>query len=430
MTYEESIAYLYAKAPMFQQIGRAAYKEGLDNIIAFCEALGNPQNQFKSIHIAGTNGKGSSSHFIAAILQAAGYRVGLYTSPHLKSFTERIRVNGQAIGQSFVTQFIVENQRLVETIEPSFFEVTTAMAFSYFAHQQVDVAVVEVGMGGRLDATNIITPEIALITNISYDHQEYLGDTLALIAQEKAGIIKPSVPVVISEKHPETQAVFLQKAQTSQAPITFAADQWEVVALQKIPSLIVNVLNRQKEVYLENQVLGLSGLYQLKNLRGVLCAIDILQQKGWSIALSHIQQGLREVIAFTNLKGRWQVLSHQPLVVCDIAHNEGGLKEIIAQIKAQAYAKLWIVWGMMRDKDAAKIFPLLPQQAYYFFAAPAMPRALPADELANMAKNYGLLGEVCESVANALAKAKQVAKANDMVYVGGSTFVVAEIPEL
>ncbi|HAS39244.1 MAG TPA: dihydrofolate synthase [Microscillaceae bacterium] len=432
-SYRETLDYLYSRLPMFQKVGSAAFKYDLSNIAQFCDLLGNPQDQYPSIHIAGTNGKGSSSHMLAAILQAAGYKVGLYTSPHLKSFTERIKVNGQEIAKAQVVKFVQANQARIESKLPSFFEITVAMAFQHFAQEKVDIAVIEVGLGGRLDATNIITPEVGLITNISYDHQQFLGDTLELIAGEKAGIMKPNIPIVIGERQPETTAVFEQKSQEVQASLFFAQDdyaaQWVDVARGTIQ------INHQQKALLPPFEMSLKGGYQEKNVAGVLKVIELLQQKEsakipWDIRKEHIVEGLKDAANLTQLKGRWQILQQSPFTVCDTAHNEAGLSQVIAQLKHLTYQQLHIVLGTVNDKKLDKILPLFPSEATYYFCAPKIPRALTADKLQAQASQYNLRGEVFASVNQAYQQAQTQASAEDVVFVGGSTFVVAEIEGL
>ncbi len=435
MTYPQTIDYLYAKLPMFQRIGEKAYKKDLHNTLALCEAMGNPQTQFKAVHIAGTNGKGSSSHLIAAILQSAGYKTGLYTSPHLKNFTERIKINGQEISEQFVIEFVEKTKALVEEISPSFFELTTVMAFDYFAQNQVDIAVIEAGLGGRLDSTNVISPEVSLITNISYDHQNILGDTLPQIAFEKAGIIKTAIPCVISELQAEIKNVFKNKAGQTTSQLFFASEEYEILANTQTLATAHSFANSSKEIYFDifkNKQLFLSqiscelkGIYQTKNLCGVLKTIELL--KDYQIEKEHITEGIEKVITLTGLKGRWQKLAENPLTICDTGHNEGGIREIIRQLATINYAKLHFVYGAVNDKDLSKILALLPKDAYYYFCKPNIPRGLEADSLFAQAAQVGLVGEVIGDVRTALDTARARANADDMIFVGGSTFVVAEI---
>jgi dihydrofolate synthase/folylpolyglutamate synthase len=409
---------------MFQRVGAVAYKENLDNTIALCRALDNPQNKFKSIHVAGTNGKGSSSHTLAAILQSADYKTGLYTSPHLKEFTERIRLNGIEIDKQFVCDFVEKMKPSIEKIKPSFFEITVAMAFDYFASRRVDIAVIEVGLGGRLDSTNVIKPVVSLITNISFDHKDILGDTLMKIASEKAGIIKPKVPVVISELQPEVSNVFLEKAEKEKAPIIFAEDLVSLKGSSPFDvymssDLIINQLSPQ-----------LQGIYQKKNLPGVLAVISELKKLGFSISNNHIRHGIENVESSTGLKGRWQKLQDYPTIICDTAHNEAGVLEIVKQIDQQKFGQLHMVWGMVKEKEIEPILALLPKQAHYYFCQAKIPRALDANLLAQKAFAHGLIGEIIPDVNDAMLKATLNSSSSDLIFVGGSTFVVAEISNL
>jgi dihydrofolate synthase / folylpolyglutamate synthase len=423
--YRQAIQYLYDNLPMFQRVGAVAYKKDLTNTIQLCEVLGNPHHKFKSIHVAGTNGKGSTSHMIASILQSSEYRTGLYTSPHLKEFTERIKVNGQEVEQDFVVDFVARIKPWIEKIRPSFFEITVAMAFDYFAKQQVDVAVIEVGLGGRLDSTNIITPVLSVITNIGWDHKDILGDTLQKIATEKAGIIKPDVPVVVSERQREVEAVFEAKAGECNAEISFASDAF---AVQSKGDLL-RVSWNGKLVY-DDIDLPLKGIYQQKNLPGVLKAVDVLRMNGFNISDHQLLSGLENVTTQTNFKGRWQKLRDNPLVICDTGHNVDGIREIVRQISATPFDKLHIVLGMVKDKDVTDVLSLLPKDATYYFCQAKLPRALDANVLAAKAKEHGLTGSVISDVNDAKDNAVRNAQPGDMVFIGGSTFVVAELNEL
>src|SRR5690554_3504558 len=381
MTYQEALDYLFNALPMYQRIGGAAYKADLSNTIQLCRHLGDPQLSFKSIHVAGTNGKGSTSHALASILQEAGFKVGLYTSPHLKSFTERIKVNGREIGEACVVRFVEENSAFIETVQPSFFEMTVAMAFDHFARQQVDFAVVEVGLGGRLDSTNVIVPELSLITNIGLDHVQYLGHTLPDIAKEKAGIIKTRVPVVISETQPETKGVFASVAEEKDAPIYFADQNFRIFPAtgkqMKEPGFFeVEHQCEQFGVHLD-----LLGHYQRKNLAGVLQAIAVLSNLGPYIERDAVVRGLSRVVANTGLKGRWQKLGENPLIYCDTGHNEDGIRMIMEQIRDIPHRTLYIIMGMSNDKDIAPVLAILPKEATYFFCEAHLPRALPAEAL-------------------------------------------------
>lgn len=423
MNYDTALEYLYAHAPMFQQVGAQAYKANLNNIIQLCEHLGNPQEKIKTVHIAGTNGKGSTAHSIAAVLQTAGYKTGLYTSPHLKNFTERIRINGEEVEQQYVADFVRQAQTFISTIQPSFFEITTAMAFDYFAKQRVDIAIIEVGMGGRLDATNLINPLLSVITNISYDHQAFLGDTLEKIAAEKAGIIKPHTPVIISETQPNLINVFVEKAQAQQAPIAFAEKDWRVIPQD---NQLLDIWYKKQPLY-HNVALDLQGQHQIKNLYGILEAIHLLQNNGFVFSEAQLKTALASVSTITHLRGRWETLSTSPLIIADTAHNEAGIFEVMAKAQRTPHQNLYIVFGTMKDKDLSKVLPLLPSHARYYFCAPTLPRALPAEELATKAQNAGLQGEICNSVLEAVEKAKTKAKTDDLVLITGSNFVVAEV---
>ena len=424
MTYQQTLDYLYANLPMYQRVGAVAYKEDLSNTILLCEALGNPQHRFKSIHVAGTNGKGSSSHMLAAVLQTADYKTGLYTSPHLKEFTERIKINGQEVSQEFVIDFVNRIKPSIEKILPSFFEITVAMAFDYFAQQKVDVAVIEVGLGGRLDSTNVITPLVSLITNISWDHKEILGDTLQKIAYEKAGIIKSGIPVVISERQSEVDFVFDKKAADVSSEIIYASDHYKVIDRSDGDFLV------ETKGIKTSYNLDLKGSYQRKNLAGLLETVAILRDKGIAISDESLKMGLSSTILLTGLKGRWQKLSIKPLIVCDTGHNEAGVQEVLIQILKQQFSKLYIVWGMVKDKDITNILKLLPKEASYFFCQAKIPRAIPAHELAVKANEFGLSGIVVNDVNDAITKAKEMSSESDMIFIGGSTFVVAEIEGL
>ena len=423
-SYQQTLNYLYETLPMFQRIGAAAYKNDLNNTIALCRALGHPEKKFKSIHVAGTNGKGSSSHMLAAILQSAGYATGLYTSPHLKEFTERIKINGEDVSHSFVIDFVSRVKPKLEEIKPSFFETTVAMAFDYFAQQKVDVAVIEVGLGGRLDSTNVITPQVSLITNISWDHANLLGDTLQKIAAEKAGIIKPTIPVIVSERQPEVESIFLEKASKEKSPITFASDDYRLFAMgngQFAFSPYAEEIAYQ---------LQLKGDYQQMNLAGVLATVDVLKKNGFKISKESVAEGLRNTITLTQLKGRWQKLGDHPLVICDTGHNEAGIKEVLKQISREKFAGLHIVWGMVNDKDPGRMLALLPKNARYYFCQAKIPRAMNAGELKEKAKAYQLEGEMVEDVNQAIDQARKNCSPEDMIFIGGSTFVVAEIEGL
>jgi dihydrofolate synthase/folylpolyglutamate synthase len=425
MNYQQTLKYLYEKLPMFTRVGISAYKSDLTNTIKFLAQIQNPEKQFKTIHVGGTNGKGSTSHMLAAIFQEAGYKTGLYTSPHLKDFRERIKINGEMMGKQEVVDFVKENQAFIEEIEPSFFEATVAMAFQHFAKHKVDIAIIEVGLGGRLDSTNVIAPEVSVITNISYDHMNLLGNTLPDIAFEKAGIIKKNIPVIIGQLQDEVKQVFLAKAEAENAPIWFASEEWEIGESQIINNLRKVCL--KKADYKLDLHLDLTGSYQLKNVKTVLAAVEKIRLKGFAISDDHIISALSQVKKLTGLMGRWQILSKNPLIICDTGHNEDGIKEVLKNIEATPHQNLLMVIGMVKDKDISKILSLLPKNATYYFCSPDMPRAKPANELAEEALNFGLVGNAYPSIVDALKAAKQQANNEDLIFIGGSTFVVAEV---
>ena len=429
---------------MFTRDGASAYKADLHNTIEFCKRLGNPQQRFKSVHIAGTNGKGSTSHMLAAILQIAGYKTGLYTSPHLKDFRERIRINGIMITEQTVIDFVADHTADFEQIKPSFFEMTVGLAFEVFANETVDIAIIEVGLGGRLDSTNIITPLLSVITNIGYDHMNILGDTLQLIAGEKAGIIKPGIPLVIGEYQPDTAQIFIQKAKKEGSKLLFASDVWQHVnpETKKLNGSEKNGdhLKQFLEVPLKKSVPGsgqshdhalnvqldLTGSYQIKNVKTVLSAVDELRLQGFHITDDNIVTALQQVITLTGLHGRWEVLSHHPLTICDTGHNADGITEVLKNIATVNYKHLHFILGMVNDKDINKILGMLPVNATYYFCKPGIPRGLDAESLKLQAKNYGLQGAHYSSVTQAMQAAQQNADEHDLIFIGGSTFVVAE----
>ena len=419
--YTQTIEYLYNFLPVFHHVGSSAYKPGLDNTVQLMNKLDNPHNKFRSIHIAGTNGKGSVSNFLTAILQKAGYKVGLYTSPHLVHFGERIRVNGEMINEQYVVDFVAENHHTFSEIQPSFFEATMAMAFKYFADNQVDIAVIEVGLGGRLDSTNIITPMLSVITNIGFDHVGFLGDTLDKIAYEKAGIIKTNIPVVVGETLPDTKPVFEQKALQENAPITFAEDNY-VFKIQGIDKDKMEVIN---ENHLSFKT-ALCGNYQLKNIATVVESVEQLRKLDFDISENALRKGLEFVTTITGLQGRWQKINFAPLTILDTAHNVDGIKWVVEQIKAQKYKTLHIVIGMVNDKDVASVLSLLPPNAKYYFTQASIFRALPATELMQKAFIYGLVGESYTSVEQSISAAVAVADKDDFIFIGGSNFVVGE----
>ena len=428
-SYDEVIQYLYDHLPYYQRSGPAAYKDNLDNTIALDKMFGHPHHNFKSVHVAGTNGKGSVSHMLTSILMEAGYKTGLYTSPHLKDFRERIRLNGKMIEKEFVVNFVGEFLRRNEEkgLEPSFFELTVMMAFDYFSKNKVDISIIEVGLGGRLDSTNIIHPEFSVITNISLDHTALLGDTLGKIALEKAGIIKRQIPVIIGETHPQTSMIFNGIAKELAAPLIFADQYFNSGFGLNSPDArqIFNIRKGDKVVY-ENLRLDLLGRYQSKNICTVLSAVEQLRVLGWKIPESALRSGLEKVVENTGLQGRWQVIGANPRVICDTGHNEGGLREVVAQIKQTPYKTLHFVIGMVNDKDIAGVLSLLPKDAIYYFTKASIPRALDEKQLMKIAAFFKLKGNTYPSVAEALAAARKNAEADDMIFIGGSTFIVAE----
>jgi len=404
MTYQDTLNWMFSQLPMYQRQGKTAFKKDLSNTLKLAEHLNNPENKFKSVHVAGTNGKGSTSHILASVLQEAGYKVGLYTSPHLKDFRERIKINGQEVSKHFVIGFIKRNKDFFEANKLSFFEMTVGMAFDYFAKQNIDIAFVEVGLGGRLDSTNIVTPEVSIITNIGLDHTQFLGDTLEAIAFEKGGIIKPNIPVVIGETQKETAPVFKSLAKSCDSEILFA-DQ------------LVS------EVYKSD----LMGSYQSKNIKTVIQTVKQLQGKGFKISNKNLKQGLLKVVKNTGLLGRWQILKERPKVVCDTGHNREGLIYLMQQLSNETFESLHIVFGVVNDKDLRSILDLLPKKATYYFCKPNIPRGLDAEELQQTFSSYKLKGRAYKSVNEAYNSALNNARKDDFIYVGGSTFVVAEI---
>jgi dihydrofolate synthase / folylpolyglutamate synthase len=428
--YQETLNYLYTQLPMFQRSGPAAYKHSLENTLRLDEMYGSPHRNFRSLHIAGTNGKGSVSHMLAAVMQSAGYRTGLYTSPHLKDFRERIRVNGEMVDEDFVAEWTEDfrQRNRAAGIQPSFFELTAIMAFDYFAREKVDIAVIETGLGGRLDSTNIISPEISIITNISYDHTSLLGETLPLIAGEKAGIIKRGTPVVVSQRQPEVEEVFLRKAEQEGSLLSFADDEY--TADYSLADRDGNqVLNFRKNGILSypSLILDLPGLYQRLNVPAVLKTVDLLRDMGWQIEEEAVYKGLADVKLLTGLQGRWQVLGSNPRIVCDTGHNEEGIKLVVDQINQTPYKRLHIVFGVVSDKDPDKVLALLPKDASYYFCKADIPRAMDEKVLAGKATEFGLSSETFSSVSEAYEAARSAAGPDDFIFIGGSTFVVAEI---
>lgn len=425
MTYTSAIQYLYDRLPVFHHVGAAAYKPGLDNTIRLLENLGNPHQNFKSIHIAGTNGKGSVSHILSAVFQSAGYKTGLYTSPHLVNFGERIRVNGEMIDEEFVVNFVENNTGLFETIQPSFFEATMAMAFSYFAYRKVDIAIIEVGLGGRLDSTNIIQPLLSVITNISFDHIGFLGDTLAKIAFEKAGIIKPNTPVVVGEWVPETLEVFRLKALETGSLLSLADSELQFIANDENKM----ICKTQHDDYFR---VGLIGNYQLKNVSTVLKTIDVFRKfysSDFKINNKALKDGIENVIELTGLRGRWEKLQESPTIIADTGHNVGGISYVTEQLLQQQYNQLHIVFGMVNDKDINHVLEILPRNAQYYFTQAAVVRALPSEELQKIAQSHDLNGSSYPSVKEAVKQAVYNATQEDFIYIGGSNFVVGEALE-
>ncbi len=427
MDYPQTIDYLFTRLPMFSRIGAAAFKKDLTNTVTLCEFLGDPQTKFKTIHVAGTNGKGSVSHMLAAILEMAGYKTGLYTSPHLKDFRERIRVNGKMIDQEFVVDFTQKIKPLIKQIEPSFFEITVAMAFDYFVQQQVDIAIIEVGLGGRLDSTNIITPELSVITNIGWDHMNMLGDSLEKIAFEKGGIIKEHVPAVIGETLPETLPVFETIAKEKNAPLFIASQTRQVTDWKWEKHELIVEVSGQHHIDHKKYHLDLPGIYQTKNLLTVLEACSQLQQRGWNIGDENIHQALRQVKKMTGLHGRWEIIHHSPTVVLDVAHNIDGINQLIQQIELTEHHELHIIIGMVKDKEIDDILSVLPKEAHYYFTKAQIPRALPEEDLQKKAERYKLNGKAFSNVNTAIYAASLSAGKKDLIIICGSIFLAGEI---
>jgi len=433
MNYKEAIDFLYAQAPMFQQVGKAGYKTGLENTEFLDKYFGFPHRKYRTIHVGGTNGKGSVSHLLAAVLQSAGYKVGLYTSPHLKDFRERIRVNGKMISKQKVSAFIAKNQQLIIEISPSFFEITTALAFKYFEEQDVDFAVIEVGLGGRLDCTNIISPILSIITNISLDHTDLLGDSLEKIAAEKAGIIKPQTPVIIGETHPKTKNIFIEKAKENFSEIVFADKDNLPQRAQRIRK---DINNKPFALFAKNLCVPcvkkmpnceLKGIYQQKNIKTLLVAVEKLREMEVKISAKSLKNGLENVTELTGLQGRWQIIGKNPTIICDTGHNESGISQIVEQLNAQKFNKLHVVFGVVNDKKIDYVLALLPKNSVYYFTKAQIPRALDEKLLQKQAATFGLFGNTYFSVKQALNAAKKAASKDDFIFVGGSTFVVAEV---
>lgn len=427
MNYAETINYLFTKLPMFSRMGSAAFKKDLTNTIALCKSLDNPHTQFKTIHVGGTNGKGSVSHMLAAILQTAGYKTGLYTSPHLYDFRERIKVNGKMVTEDFVIHFTNKIKPVIEKIEPSFFEITVAMAFDYFSREKVDIAIIEVGLGGRLDSTNIIVPELSVITNIGWDHMNLLGDNLPDIAREKGGIIKANTPVVIGERNEETDPVFTSIAGEKSVPIFYASDKYAIDNYQiKAGALEVSV-KRHTDSFQQKFELDLTGFYQLKNLCTVLQSVDVLIANGWSVTEREVAQALPQTKKLTGLHGRWEMIQNKPPIILEVAHNVNGIEQMIKHLSQLQYRQLHLVFGMVKDKDLNSILSLLPKEAHYYFTQALIHRALPAADLRQQANFFGLLGNEYSGVNEALSAAQENAADEDLIIVCGSIFLVAEV---
>jgi dihydrofolate synthase/folylpolyglutamate synthase len=426
MTYQQTLDYLFARLPMYQRVGAAAYKADLTNTIKITEILGKPHQKLKCIHIAGTNGKGSSSHMLAAIMQQCGYKTGLYTSPHLIDFRERIKINGKMIPKNYVIEFVEKYKNDLEPIEPSFFEWTVGLALDYFAKEEVDVAIIEVGLGGRLDSTNIIIPKACLITNISFDHKNLLGDTLEKIGKEKAGIIKPRVPVVVSQYQSETAPIFNQIARELKCTIEYADKNYKVLNTKIVDGLLHAEIHDKKTEQTVKYDLDLTGHYQLKNLLGVLNVLEFIAKAGFLIEPDNVTNALKQVTKLTGLQGRWQKLGEKPLIIADTGHNEDGIKQVIENIKSIEHKDLHFVFGTVNDKDISTILPLLPKEAHYYFVKADIPRALDAQELQTKASKFKLTGKTYSTVEAGLNAAKKAAKKSDLIFIGGSTFVVGD----
>lgn len=435
MSYQETIDYLYTRLPMFSRIGAAAIKPNLDNTIAICKLLDNPEKKIKTIHIAGTNGKGSTSHMLASIFQEAGYKTGLYTSPHLYDFRERIKVNGEMCSKEFVVEFTNRIKPFIEQVEPSFFEITVGMAFEYFEKEKVDIAIIETGLGGRLDSTNVITPELSIITNIGFDHMALLGNTIEAIASEKAGIIKKETPIIIGESTPASKNVFEEKAKNENAPLYFAEDflqhksfqnNWST-ALFEFTQPLIHLLDAPlfaKNFTIESD---LPGKYQSKNLKSVLVAAQLLSTMGWKLTATKVGKALLNIQKNTGLMGRWECIQTSPKVILDVAHNEHGIQALLEQLSSLHYNKLHIVTGMVKDKDIDAVLNLLPKEAEYYFTQSHIPRALPVNEIVAQASKLGLYGLAYADVNIALTQAIKNANHNDLILVIGSIFLVAEV---
>lgn len=430
MNYQNTIQYLYQKLPMFTRVGAAAYKADLSNTMALCNSLGHPEKKFKSIHIAGTNGKGSCSHMLASVFQSAGYKTGLYTSPHISDFKERIKINGLEIDENWLVRFVERFIPVIDEIDPSFFEVSVAMAFEYFAQEQVDIAIIETGLGGLLDSTNVILPELSIITNISFDHTNLLGHTLEEIARQKAGIIKPLTPVVIGESNEVLTPIFKDVAKANHSEIFFAEEEYEFVdSSLQLPELKLHYSRRLDQSKAEVEI-DLLGSYQIKNVRTVITAIDVLTSKGWKINQEQLLKGLKFTKRNTGLKGRFDMIHQQPLIITDVAHNEAGLREVFNQIKSLPYKQLHVVTGFVKDKDIEKALSTFPPDAIFYFTQADIPRALPFKELNEIAGKFGLKGLAYETVNNAMKQAMNNAGKDDLILVTGSFFILEDVYKL
>ncbi len=427
MKYRQTLDYMFSQLPMFQRIGPAAYKADLKNTIEFCKLLDDPFRNYPSVHIAGTNGKGSCSHFLASVLQSSGAKTGLYTSPHLKDFRERIKINGKKIPKAKVIEFISNYKFAFQKIKPSFFEMTATLAFKYFSDEKVDIAIIETGMGGRLDSTNVITPIVSVITNIGMDHMQFLGSTLQEIASEKAAIIKPNIPIIIGEEQKSVKDIFIEQAKKNNAPLYFADQNFKAKKInirgEKRQRLVMNIY-KNSNLFLENLKSQLTGSYQVKN---IICTLQIIDILNYKINKSDIYHGINNVVKQTGISGRWQVISRSPLTICDIAHNIDGIKNILELIKSTPHKKLHFVYGTVKDKSTSNILKLLPKDAKYYFCKADIPRGLDQYILFDRAKTYGLKGNVYNSVKEAFKAASARAEYDDMIFIGGSAFVVAEI---
>lgn len=422
MNYQETLAYLYEQLPMYSRVGAVAYKKDLTNTIKLCAALGNPQEKLKAVHIAGTNGKGSVSHMLASVMQENGFKTGLYTSPHIKEFTERVRINGAEVSADWVVDFVQKNKEIIEEVQPSFFEITVVMAFQYFVEQEVDVAIIETGLGGRLDSTNVISPLLSIITNIGLDHTDMLGDTLELIAAEKAGIIKEKVPIIISETQAETEGVFFRKAHALNAPILFA----DTIYSEARAGENVMLINQSNGEMIKLQ-LDLLGAYQYKNAKAVLLACDVLQRNGFALDKEKSEEALAKVKVNTGMKGRFDIQSENPLIIYDVSHNEAGIKLTMEQIKKYDYQQLHIICGFVKDKDVSKALQIFPKGANFYFTQAKVPRALDVGALQQKAKEQGLVGNSFTEIKEALNTAKQQAQEQDIILVIGSFFILEEL---